>query len=90
MFVSVACELGSEDHRGDLYNLLKQYGFTAVLEGVFESVSLKPPALARLKRDIDRNTDSYDIVRVYQYPIEGTLVISSLEGKRWRKIVVQP
>ena len=90
MFVAIACDLGSDDRRRELYSMLRQYGFEAVLEDVYESVSIHPGSLSRLKRDIDRHTDSYDTVRLYQYPSEDTLVISSLSGKRWRKTVLRP
>jgi len=42
-----------------------------------------------LKRDIDRLTDSYDAVRIYQYPLENTLQISTLKDKKWRKLIVR-
>ena len=33
-------------------------------------------------------TDSYDSLRIYQYPLEDTLVVSSLKEKKWRKLVL--
>ena len=85
MFVSIACEFVSEEHKEDVYGLLKQYGFTRIIGDVFESVSFRPEALPRLKRDIDRKTDSYDKVRMYQYPLDGVLVVTALTDKKWRK-----
>jgi CRISPR-associated protein Cas2 len=89
MFVSVSCELASDDHRRYVYDLLAQYGYTRVMHHVFESSSVSERGLNRLKRDIDRATDSYDSVRMYQYPIDDTLVITALTNKKWRRIVVR-
>ncbi|MBN1685947.1 MAG: CRISPR-associated protein Cas2 [Spirochaetales bacterium] len=89
MFVAVAVEFAAEDHRTDVYGLLKQYGFSQVVNDVFESVSFRPELLPRLKRDIDRRTDFYDKVRMYQYPLEGVLVVTSLSDKKWRKTIMR-
>ena len=90
MFVAVSCELGTDDHRKAVYDLLLQYGFKRTLKTLFESTTIDDRYLARLKRDIDRATDSYDKIRFYQYPMDGTLVISSLDQKKWRKLTVRP
>ena len=70
--------------------LLSQYGFQKVQQGVYEHTSINDEYLIRLKKDIDRHTDSYDIIRMYQYPMENTLVITTLKQKKWRKLVVKP
>ena len=90
MLVAVSCDLSSDEHRRAVHQLLAQYGLRQVHSGLFESASMDAASLTRLKRDIDRATDSYDKVRFYQYPMEGTLVISSLEEKKWRKLTVRP
>ena len=87
--MAIACELVSDRHRTDVRELLRQYGFTEVLKDVFESVSIKVDLLSRLKRDIDRRTDFYDKVKMYQYPIDGVLVITTLSEKRWRKTILK-
>ncbi len=89
MFVAIACELVSEEHKKDVYSLLKQYGFTRIVGDVFESVSFRPELLPRIKRDIDRRTDYYDKVRMYQYPLDGVLVITALSDKKWRKTTLR-
>ena len=88
MFVAIACELVNEEHKQDVFTLLKQYGFSRIVGDVFESVSFRPELLPRLKRDIDRRTDYYDKVRLYQYPLEGVLVITALSDKKWRKTIL--
>lgn len=89
MFVSVACEFSDDDHRKAVQELLKQYGFREMLADFFESVKIIEKDLARLKRDIDRTTDYYDKIRIYQYPLEETLIITSLENKKWRRLVIK-
>jgi len=65
-----------------------EYGFKKVHEGLYESLTINDSGLLRLKRELDRLTDSYDSLRFYQYPMENTLVISVLKEKKWRKTVV--
>jgi len=89
MFVAVTCECSSDDHRNAVYGILRQYGFKAVLRDVHESPSISDTTLNRLKRDINRVTDSYDIIRLYQFPFEGTLAITSLKDKKWRRLKVR-
>jgi CRISPR-associated protein Cas2 len=89
MFVAVACEFANEDHRKAGSNLLVQYGFRKVLKDAYESATLSEAALGRLKKDLDRITDSYDSIRLYQYPVEGTLAITILKEKKWRRLIVK-
>ena len=89
MFVAVVCELGSDDNRDEVHALLRQYGFESVYAELFESVTIKESLLPRLKRDLDRITDSYDRMRIYQYPMEETLVITTLRNKKWRKSILR-
>ena len=69
--------------------MLAQYGFRKVLAGTFESASLSETALGRLKKDLDRIADSYDSIRLYQYPVQGTLAITILKEKKWRRLIVK-
>ena len=89
MFVAVSCDCSSDDHRKAVHGILEQYGFKKVHESLFESTSLSETMLNRLKRDMDRLTDSYDSLRLYQYPLEGTLVVSALKEKKWRRYTLR-
>jgi CRISPR-associated protein Cas2 len=82
MFVSVCCDLSSSDHEQSVAVLLKQYGFAKVQADVYEHTSINDEYVKRLKRDIDRLSDSYDSVRIYQYPLENTLQISTLKDTK--------
>ena len=90
MFVAVACDIANDDHREEVYRLLQVYGLSKIQENLYESVSITENTLSRLKRDIDKTTDSYDSVRFYQFPLEGTLGITSLKRKQWRRTMFKP
>jgi CRISPR-associated protein Cas2 len=89
MFVAVVCDMGNEDSRSALYNLLPQYGFERVQKACFECSSVSDKQLAALKRDIDKMTDSYDTVRLYQFPVDGTLALTVLKDNKWRRIIIR-
>lgn len=89
MFVSVIVEPGSDGRLEEIDALLEQYGFREIQKGLWESTRIMEKYLSRLKRDIDRKTDYYDKVRMYQYPLEGSLAITSLIQKRWKRVLVK-
>ncbi|MCL2706242.1 MAG: CRISPR-associated protein Cas2 [Spirochaetaceae bacterium] len=89
MFVSVTYELSNDDTIKNVRDILIFYRFKEVLKNVFESESVQENTLKRLKRDIDRATDHFDRVRFYQYPMEEEFVISLLEKKKWKKMLLR-
>jgi len=89
MFVSIAVDAGSEGRAKELADLLGQYGFLKIQRGLWESADVSPGMLTRLKRDVDRATDAFDRIRFFQFPMEGTLVLSSLREKKWRRMVAR-
>jgi len=89
MFVSIVLDMGGEDSRAAVYNLLPQYGFERIQKACFECASIKERDLVALKREIDRATDAYDKVRIYQYPVDGTLAITVLKDNKWRRVLIR-
>ena len=89
MFVSVAVDAGSEERSRELSDLLAQYGFEKIQRGLWESTMVDATTLDRLKRDLDRSTDAYDRIRIFQFPVDGTLVLTSLREKKWRRMVAR-
>ena len=89
MFVAVVCEYSSDDHRETVGRLMRQYGFRQVYDCLFESMTIREQTLSRLKRDLDRATDSFGGFRFYQYPLEDTLTITNLSKKKWRRILLK-
>ncbi len=89
MFVSVVLDLGNEDSLKAVTSLLFRYGFRQMQNNVFESTSVDDKRLSRLKVDLDRATDFYDSIRFYQYPVDGTVAITSLNEKRWRRVTIR-
>ncbi len=90
MFVAVVSEFSQDDHRIAAHELFRQYGLKPVMTNVFESHGMKESTLARLKHDVDRVTDYYDIVRFYQYPLDELFVVTLLEKKQWRRMNLKP
>ena len=89
MFVSIAVDAGSEERARELADLLAQYGFVKVQRGLWECTAVSPGTLARVKRDLDKATDAFDKLRFFQFPMEDTLVLSSLREKKWRRMVAR-
>jgi CRISPR-associated protein Cas2 len=89
MFVSIAVDPGSDGRAVELADLLAQYGFQKVQRGLWESATVSPSTLTRIKRDLDKATDAFDRLRIFQFPMEGTLVLTTLKGKKWRRIVAR-
>ena len=89
MFVSIAIDPGSQERARELAELLAQYGFEKVQRGLWESAKVSTATLARVKRDLDKATDGMDRLRFFQFPMEGTLVLSTLRDKKWRRMVAK-
>ena len=89
MFVSIAVDPGGEGRAKELTELLIQYGFDKIQRGLWESTVVSPETLNRLKRDLDRSTDSFDKIRIFQFPVDGTLVLTTLRDKKWRRLVAK-
>ncbi len=89
MYVTVVCDFNSESSRKIVDSILMQYGFTRCQRDLYEINSITDSSVSKLKLEIDRNCDSFDKIRVYQYPLEHKLVISYLTDKRWKKKVIQ-
>jgi CRISPR-associated protein Cas2 len=89
MFVSIAVDPGGEGRAKELAELLIQYGFDKIQRGLWESTVVSPETLGRLKRDLDRSTDAFDRLRIFQFPVDGTLVLSTLRDKKWRRLVAR-
>jgi CRISPR-associated protein Cas2 len=89
MFVSIAVDPGSEGRAKELADLLSQYGFEKIQRGLWESAIISPETLDRLKRDLDRATDAFDRLRIFQFPVNGTLALTTLRDKKWRRMVAK-
>lgn len=90
MFVSVVIDPSGEEAARNLAEVLTFHGFTRMQRACWESASVGEQQLLTLRREIDRVTDYYDVVRVYQYPVDSKLAILTLAKKKWRKLLVHP
>lgn len=90
MFVSVVLDPGGIESAKALSTILTQYGFSKVQRSCFECTTFIEKKLNILKKDIDRVTDYYDVVRIYQYPVDGIMAITTLSQKKWQRIMLRP
>ncbi|MBQ1726936.1 MAG: CRISPR-associated protein Cas2 [Treponema sp.] len=88
MFVSIVLEPGSIDSARNIFNLLGHTGFKQIQKSCWENASLSDADLTSLKKEMDRYTDYYDNIRIYQFPLEGKFVITELKEKKWRRLVL--
>jgi CRISPR-associated protein Cas2 len=89
MFVSVIYDCADEDHKEAVRKTLKIFGFTERIKDTFETATISESSLLRLKRELDKAIDYYDSLRFYQFPMDGTLVITALMKKKWKRITVK-
>lgn len=89
MFVSVIVEPGGLDSAKSLAEILAHKGFTKIQKACWENSRVSDSDLAALKTEIDRVTDYYDKIRLYQFPIDNAFVITELDKKKWRRCALK-
>lgn len=90
MFVSAVIDPGGIDSARHLTSLLTQYGFQKVQRACWENGNIGEKDINDLKKDIDRVTDYYDSIRLYQYPVQGMLAITEMVKKQWKRSLLRP
>lgn len=85
MFIAVNIDMASDDSKIAVIKILKEYGLNKVQENLYESFDFSEKKLGLLKKDITEVVDMDDNVRIYQFPLENTFKISSLQNKKWKK-----
>lgn len=90
MFISVVLDPGGVESAKALASILIQYGFTKMQRSCYECATFLEKNLNNLKKDLDRVTDYYDVIRMYQYPVDGMMAITTLNQKKWQRIVLRP
>ena len=90
MFVSVVLDPGGLESSRAIVSVLSQYGFVKIQRACWEHTAVTEKRLHTLKKDIDKVTDYYDKVRIYQYPVNGFMAITELNKKRWRRCMLRP
>ncbi len=90
MFVSVILDPGGEESARQMAEILASYGFEKAQRACWESASVNDQTLAKLKQELDRVTDYYDAIRMYQFPVDGVMAVTVLAKKKWKRIVVRP
>ena len=90
MFVSVIVDPGSVESSRAVVAILTEYGFRKAQRACWEHAYLPDKKLNLLKKDIDRVTDYYDTVRMYQYPVKGMLAVTEMSRKKWKRCLMRP
>lgn len=90
MFVSIVLDPGGEESARQLVEVLINFGFEKIQRACWESSAMDDQSLIKLKQEIDRVTDYYDTIRMYQFPVKNTMAITSLSKKKWKRLVVKP
>lgn len=90
MFVSAVIDPGGMDSAKSLTQILTQYGFKKVQRACWENGNMSERDINDLKKDIDRVTDYYDSIRMYQYPVQGMLAITEMIKKQWKRSLLRP
>ncbi len=90
MFVSIVLDPGNIDSSHDLVRILMGFGFKKVQRAVWESSSVRQSDISCIKREIDRVTDYYDKVRLYQYPVDEAMELTILDKKKWKCCILKP
>lgn len=89
MFVSVILDPGGIDSARSLVNVLINNGFKKIQRACWESMSVSESDITALKKEIDRVTDYYDTVRIYQFPVNNMFVITELKQKKWKRCQIK-
>lgn len=89
MFVSVVLDPGGIDSAKSLAHILDQFGFKKIQRACWEHTAISELQYNNLRRDIDRVTDYYDTVRIYQFPVEGAFAVTELKQKKWRRCLIR-
>lgn len=89
MFVSVVLDPSSMDSAKSLSTVLTHLGFKKIQRACWEHTSVSEQLFSGLKKEIDRVTDYYDTIRIYQYPVDGMFAITELSKKKWKRCVLR-
>ena len=89
MFVSVVLDPGSMESSKSLISVMTSFGYIKAQRACWENSAVSTAKLADLKKEIDRVTDYYDTVRMYQFPVDGAFVITELKQKKWKRLAMR-
>ncbi len=72
-----------------LSNVLTHFGFKKIQRACWEHTGLSSDSFTSLKKEIDRVTDYYDTIRMYQYPLDGMFAVTELSKKKWKRCLLR-
>jgi len=86
MFISISIDLASADSKNNFVSIAGSYGLKKTQANLYESFTFPENKLGNLKRDLTNALDSFDKLRLYQFPLENTFKISSIENRKWKRL----
>ena len=89
MFISVIIDLASKDSEREILEVFNEYGIKKIHENLYESFEFLSNKLGNFKKDIAKNLDMYDKIRIYQYPLENSFKISYIENGKWKRLSIK-
>ena len=89
MFVYVLLDPSSMDSAKSLSSVFTHFGFKKIQRACWESTAVSSEIFNNLKKEIDRVTDYYDVIRIYQFPVEGSFAVTELAKKKWKRCVLK-
>lgn len=88
MFVSFVLDPGGIEASKSIVSILLRFNFKKVQRACYENTQVTESQLSLIKQEIDKVTDYYDTIRIYQFPVSGNLVVTELNGKKWKRAVL--
>ena len=86
MFISISLDLASPESQNNVIKIINEYGFKKIQSNLFESFEFPLNKLGNFKRDLTNCLDTYDNIRIYQYPLEDTFKISYFISGKWKRL----
>jgi len=88
MFIGINLDLASTDSKNSVLKILNEYGIKRTHDNLYESYDFPAIRLGNLKRDLTNCVDMDDSIRLYQFPLENTFKISSLQDGKWKRLSI--
>ncbi len=89
MFIGINLDLASTDSKNTVLRILNEYGIKKTHENLYESFDFPAISLGNLKRDLTGCVDMDDSIRLYQFPLEETFKISTLQDGKWKRLSIK-
>lgn len=87
MFVSFVLDPGDIETSKAIVSILLKFDFKKVQRACYENLEISESQLSIVKNEIDKVTNYYDTIRIYQFPVNGNFSVTELREKKWKRAV---